>query len=79
MQDVQEHSSVSKLNNGTIQRKLGSIKLTGKGLFEMLNETHFIQLNEKKSAGTKLIQNKDFFFISEFLLWAQMHDRHFRF
>lgn len=36
MQDVQEHSSVSKANNGAIERKLLSIKLTGKGLFEML-------------------------------------------
>lgn len=53
MQDVQEHSSVSKLNNGAIHR---SIKLAGKGLFEMFIETYFSQLRKKKSVGSKLPQ-----------------------
>lgn len=35
MQDVQEHSSVSELNNGAIHRNVWSIKLAGKELFEM--------------------------------------------
>ena len=35
MQDVQEHSSVSKLNNGAFQHKLQSVKLAGKERFEI--------------------------------------------
>lgn len=41
MQDVQKHSSILKRNNGAIHRMFQSMKLTGKGLFEMLNETYF--------------------------------------
>lgn len=61
MQDVQEHSSVSKLNNGAIHRKLPSIKLTGKCLFEMLNETYFSQL-KNEIWGQESAPNKGFFY-----------------
>ncbi len=65
MQDVQKHSSVSKLNNGAIHRKLQSIKLTGKCLFEMLNEMYFSQLR-KEICGQEIAQRqtKTFLFLN---------------
>ena len=56
MQDVQEHSSVSKINNGAAQHKLHSLKLRGKDLFEMFYEIYFSQLRD----GIKL-PLQDFF------------------
>lgn len=67
MQYVQEHSRVSKLNNGDIQNKLRSIKLTGKGLFEMTNETYLCLLNKKeKNLLASNCSIKTLFAISKF-------------
>lgn len=38
MQDVQEHSSVSELNNGAIHHESQSRNLAGRDLFEMLDK-----------------------------------------
>lgn len=69
MQDVQEHSSESELNNGAIQCKLQSVKLTGNGLFEMLNEAYLSQLNRKTFVCDKLTQQGLNFQLSVQTLW----------
>lgn len=69
MQDVQEHSSVSKLNNGAIHCKSQSTRLAGKGLFEMLNETYFSQLKKMNLQAASDPKQRLFYFkISEISL-----------